>query len=478
MKVSTSTSSLDALDVDGVAIGVFEDLSLSGYTGDLTKYIEAANFKGKSGDIKILYTVDGFKAPKVALVGMGDKSKSTIETARVAAGKSTKALRKDGAKRVAIPSFENAQGAAEGALLGLYRLDELKTMNPESRPDLEELIFSGSEEEFGDWEKGQTIAHAQNFARRLGELPSNIATPTFFVEETKKQFEGVANVNIEVYDEEWAKSQKMGAFLSVAKGSHEPAKFMVINYQGGKEGDKPYAIVGKGITFDSGGISLKPSSGMGSMRGDCSGAAATIGALLGIAKLKLPINAVGITPLTENMPGGGATKPADVVFASNGKSIEVDNTDAEGRMILSDGLVYTEKTFEPHTIVDIATLTGAMNIALGEHYMGAFTRSDDLWKQLEESGKRTNENFWRMPLDDRYKKQLKSSLADLKNVGGRPAGSITAAMFLSEFVEMERWVHLDIAGSAWPSSEGPYVPKGNAGVPVRALIDLANSFTK
>jgi len=476
MKVTTVSTSISEVDADGVGIGIFEDLSSNDYSGDLSKYLEVSGFKGKQGELKILYSVEDISCPRVALVGLGKKKKDTLETARTAAGKSVKALRKDGAKRVAIPDFGNAQGAAEGAILGNYRFDELMTMNPEKRPELTEIVYCGSDEE--GWKKGKIIADSQNFARRLGELPSNIATPTFFTEETKKQFEGLSNVKISVYDEDWAREQKMGAFLSVAKGSHEPAKFMVIEYSGGNSDEKPYAVVGKGITFDSGGISLKSSGGMGAMRGDCSGAAAAIGTLFGIARLGLPINAVGVTPLTENMPGGSATKPADVVFASNGKSIEVDNTDAEGRMILSDGLVYTEKTYDPHTIVDIATLTGAMAVALGEYYIGAFTRSDELWGQLDTSGKNANERFWRMPVDDRYKKQLKSSLADLKNVGGRPAGSITAAMFLSEFVERNRWVHLDIAGSAWPSSEGAYTPKGNVGVPVRALIDLATTFVK
>lgn len=474
MQSREETSTLQELEVDGVVVGVYDDLSAQ--FGNLKDYLKIGKFEGKSGQKRLLFNVDDFKSPMVAAVGLGKKDDLTEEDMRVAAANGVKLLRDNGAKTVGIASLGNAKATAEGVFLGLYRFDELKTLNPEKRPSIEEVVFTGSPEEIEDWLEGKIIAEAQNLARRLGELPSNVATPTFFVEETIKAFKGVDNVKVKAYDKKWAEEQKMGAFLSVAKGSDEPAKFLVIEYEGAEKDQKPLAIVGKGITFDTGGISLKPSQNMGAMRGDCSGAAATIGSLLAIAKLGLNINAVGIAPLTENMPGGHATKPSDVVFASNGKSIEVENTDAEGRMILSDALVYAEKTYDPHTIVDIATLTGAMMIALGDHYIGAFTRSDELWQQLEKAGKKTGEPFWRMPLDKKYRKQIESSIADIKNTGGRPAGSITAAMFLAEFVERERWVHLDIAGMAWASAENGYKPKGNLGVPVRALIELARSF--
>ncbi len=476
MNETQEKTPLEELNVDGVVIGVYDDLSAQ--AGNLKEYLTIGKFEGKGGQKRLLFNIDGIKAPMVAVVGMGKKEEIDLETIRNAAADGVKLLRDNGAKSVGIASLGDARATAEGVFLGLYRFDELMTMNSEKRPNLEQIIFSGDEEEIKEWLIGKTIAEAQNFARRLGELPSNIATPTYFVKQTQEAFKGIDNVKIKAFDEKWAEKEKMGAFLSVAKGSDEPAKFLVIEYNGGSEGQKPLAFVGKGITFDSGGISIKPSANMGAMRGDCSGAAATIGTILAIAKLGLKVNAVGVAPLTENMPGGHATKPSDVVFASNGKSIEVENTDAEGRMILSDALVYTEKTFDPHTIIDIATLTGAMVIALGEHYIGTFTRDDKLWEELKEASYKAGEPFWRMPLDKKYRKQIESTIADIKNTGGRPAGSITAAMFLAEFVERNRWAHLDIAGKAWSSSEKGYKPKGNLGVPVRALVQFAINHQK
>lgn len=481
MELQTTSNGLDALSVDGIVVGIFEDsiseaLAKFAAKDYLTAFRDIDGFDAKTGESLLLFKVADVAAPRIALMGMGKQAELTAETVRKTAGAGAKLLRDNGAKSLAISAMGNAQAVAEGVLLALYRFDYLMTMNPEKRPTVDKIYFSGSADEIVAWEKGVKIAHAQNLARKLGEMPSNIATPTYFTEQAKEYLDNLRNVKINVYDEKWAAKQKMGAFLAVAKGTHEPAKFLVIEYTGGNPEDKPFAVIGKGITFDSGGISLKPSNGMGAMRGDCSGAAAAIGALYGIATLELPVNAVAVTPLTENMPGGDAIKPADVVFASNGKSIEVDNTDAEGRMILADALVYTEKTFQPHTVVDLATLTGAMMVALGEHYVGTFTRSDELFEQLDAAGKTTEERFWRMPLDDKYKNQIKSSLADVKNVGGRPAGSITAALFLSEFITLERWAHLDIAGAAWTSKASEYKPKGNIGVPVRALIQLAANF--
>jgi cytosol aminopeptidase len=479
MEITTSSDIISVVQADGLVIGVFSDNTIipDNISNDsLLQLLKNTNFEGKSGKKRIYYNVEGFNVKCIAVVGLNAKDDFNHEATRAAIATGVKYLREEGCKSVALPSFGYTQAAAEGALLGLYRFDELMTMNTETRPILDKLIYCGDETD--EWQNGVIVATAQNLARRLGELPSNIATPTFFTEEAKKALDGEENIKISIYDADWAKNEKMGAFLAVAKGSNEPAKFLVIEYTGGSPDEQPLAYVGKGITFDTGGISLKPAEMMGAMRGDCSGAAATIATLVAIAKLKLAINVVGVTPLTENMPSGHATKPSDVVFASNGKSIEIDNTDAEGRLVLSDALVYTEKTFKPHTIIDIATLTGAMMIALGEYYIGAFARSDELWNELKSAGEESGEEFWRMPLDKKYTKQLKSTLADLKNVGGRTGGSITAAMFLSEFVDLERWAHIDIAGTAWPSVEGPYKPKGNAGVPVRALIKFAEKFVK
>jgi len=286
------------------------------------------------------------------------------------------------------------------------------------------------------------------------------------------------------HDEAWANSVGMNAFMSVTKGSAEPGKILEIKYGGGKDGDSPLVLVGKGVTFDSGGISIKPSANMKLMRGDMGGAAAVVSATLAIAKLKLPINVVTITPLCENLPGPSSSKPGDIIYAMNGKTIEIDNTDAEGRLILADALYYASSTFKPHTIIDVATLTGAMDVALGSVFSGVFSSSDSLWKSLHSAGEREFDRFWRMPLDDGFASQINSSNADLCNTGGRSGGSCTAALFLKSFVAglekskqsgagSVRWAHIDIAGTMEASRALPYQRKGMTGRPTRALIDFA-----
>ncbi|MHA2251550.1 MAG: leucyl aminopeptidase [Candidatus Kariarchaeaceae archaeon] len=480
MKLSANENNIETLDVDAIIIGKYEGLESGGAFSRLKDRFEdilnLGDFEGKKKQKTLLYNMPGINAKRVVLVGLGKKEDADDETVRIASAKGVKKLRKLGAKTVAIEALnEDGQSTAEGVILGLYEFDELKQKKNDEKKELEEVIFTGTSDQTENWKQGLTIGEAQNQARRLAELPANIATPSYFTEHTKTMFEGVDNISILVHDEKWAEEKKMGAFLSVTRGSDEPAKFLEIRYTGGDDGDQPLIIVGKGITFDTGGISLKPSSGMGAMRGDCGGAAATIGTLLGIAKLQLPLNVIGLTPLTENMPSGRATKPSDVVFASNGKSIEVENTDAEGRLILSDALVYAE-TFKPHTVIDIATLTGAIGVALGKAFVGSFTRSDELWAEIEKAGMMTHERFWRMPLDKIYRKQIDSTIADMKNSGGRPGGASTAAMFLGEFIEMERWCHLDIAG-VMASKKSAYKPKGMAGFPVRALIQFARNLS-
>ena len=481
MEIKATEENLTNLSVDAIIVGVFKNGELSyNFPSDqnFEKYRDICGHNGKEGENKILYQVQKPSRFKVALIGLGSKVDFTSEKARIAAATGCKLLRDENAKSIAIGSFGFPQASAEGCILGLYRFTELKNKEEQEKATIELLQFSGTEKEIMAWNKGVIIANAQNFARKLAEMPANFATPTYFIDQIASFFESFENVEISVYDEIWAKKQKMGAFLSVAQGSNQPAKFAVIHYNGGQPDSSPLIFIGKGITFDTGGISLKPSQNMGLMRGDCTGAAVIISVLFGIVKLNLPINVVGIAPLTENMPGGKATKPSDVVFASNNKSIEVDNTDAEGRLILSDALVYAEKTFKPHTVIDVATLTGAISIALGEHYIGTFSRCNTLWEELKAAGELAGEEFWRMPLDSKYSKQLKSQIADIKNVGGRSGGAITATMFLSEFIKLKRWAHLDIAGSTWSSKENGYKPKGNIGVSVRALIQFSKTIAE
>ncbi|EJU02104.1 peptidase M17 leucyl aminopeptidase [Dacryopinax primogenitus] len=320
------------------------------------------------------------------------------------------------------------------------------------------------------------------------ELPANLMTPTAFCARMVKEFQGLGNVRVNVRDEAWAEEKGMRTFLSVTKGTDEPAKFFELHYSGAPAGEKPLAFVGKGITFDSGGISLKPAEGMKLMRGDMGGAATLLSAALAIVKLKLPINLVAVAPLTENLPGPKANKPGDIVYAMNGKTVEIDNTDAEGRLVLADALYYVTSEFKPHTVIDAATLTGAMMIALGEPYAGVFTNSDSLWNELQLSGKEEHDRFWRMPLDDDYVPQISQSNADLQNTGGRPAGACTAAIFLKAFVDgvegegsaqpRTRWAHVDIAGVMECTRPGPYQNKGMTGRPTRAFIDFARRLAE
>ncbi|KAG0692631.1 cytosol aminopeptidase family, catalytic domain-containing protein [Suillus ampliporus] len=357
-----------------------------------------------------------------------------------------------------------------------------------------------------DWDRGVIYADAQNFARTLMEMPANMMTPTAFCEHVKAKFSGIPDVEIIVRDEAWAADKGMRTFLSVTQGTDQPAKFLEIHYRGAPSKDaQPLAFVGKGITFDSGGISLKSSAGMKLMRGDMGGAAAVVSSLFASRQAPTPvrccclrstltliypncrINVVAVTPLCENLPGPKATKPGDVIYAMNGKSVEVDNTDAEGRLVLADALYYASTEFKPHTVIDVATLTGAMDTALGEIYTGVFTTSDTLWNRLSAAGESEYDRFWRMPLDEDYGPQIYSSNADLCNTGGRPAGACTAALFLKAFVDglegkdgqepSVRWAHIDIAGTMEFTRPVPYQEKGMTGRPVRALVEFVRRLS-
>ncbi|KAF8587050.1 leucine aminopeptidase [Ramaria rubella] len=452
--------------------------------------------KNKVGETKLFYNqVSGNPEALTALVSLGEKFASKKgdakrEVVRKAVGNGVKKLRDAGAKNVAIDASVDAHAAAVAAKLGLYKFTTLRTKEEDKNPEVAVEPLNGAASKDGlDWSTGIVYAESQNFARELMELPANIVTPTGFTERVKEAFKGIPNIEIHVRDTEWAKSKGMNTFLSVTKGTAEPAKFLEIHYKGASSKDsQPLAFVGKGITFDSGGISLKPPKGMKLMRGDMGGAATVVSSTLAIAKLELPINLVTVTPLTENLPGPTATKPGDIVYAMNGKTVEIDNTDAEGRLVLSDALYYTSTTYKPHTLIDVATLTGAMVISVGEVFSGVFSTSDTLWSELHAAGEAEYDRFWRMPLDDEFGPQIWSSNADLCNTGGAPGGSCTAALFLKEFVDgIEakdgeeaplRWAHIDIAGAMEATRSGPYTPVGMTGRPTRALVEFARRLTK
>ena len=320
-------------------------------------------------------------------------------------------------------------------------------------------------------DQGKSTGLGVNDARNLANLPGNICTPTYLAQQARKLSRDNTKLSVSVLEEKKMQELGMGSLLSVSAGSVQPAKLIVMNYKGGKSGQKPYVLVGKGITFDSGGISLKPGAKMDEMKFDMGGAASVFGTMRAVTEMELPLNVVAIVAAAENMPSGCATKPGDVVTSMSGKTIEVLNTDAEGRLVLCDALTYAER-FNPQAVIDIATLTGACVVALGSHASGLYANQDQLAEQLLAAGTESHDRAWRMPLWDDYQKQLKSNFADLANIGGPGGGSITAACFLSEFAQNYHWAHLDIAGSAWDSA-----PKGSTGRPValltRYLMDRA-----
>ncbi|KAK0500947.1 hypothetical protein EDD18DRAFT_1146702 [Armillaria luteobubalina] len=399
----------------------------------------------KVGTTRIFYNTPPQQLTALSSLGDGFEKKAGTakrEVVRKAVGSAVKAVKAiDGVKDVKIDASLDPHAAAVAAHLAQYSFT-LKTSPTPSRfdPNLKEPIPEklalSPDQSSKEWDHGVVYAESQNFARTLMEMPANIVTPTAFTERVKSAFAGIDNVEIFVRDEGMEETQK------------------VIDYCAPSKDDTPVAFVGKGITFDSGGISLKPSAAMKLMRGDMGGAASVVAATLAIAKLKLPVNLITITPLTENLPGPSATKPGDIIYAMNGKTVEVDNTDAEGRLVLADAIYYASTEYKPHTLIDVATLTGAMDTALGDLYSGVFTTSDQLWDQLRVAGETEFDRFWRMPLDDDYGPQIYSSNADLCNTGGRPAGACTAALFLKAFVEgidgdepSLKWAHIDIAGT-------------------------------
>ncbi|EHA99022.1 Cytosol aminopeptidase [Heterocephalus glaber] len=423
--------------------------------------------------------------PSVVLVGLGKRTAGVDEQENWHEGKENiRAAVAAGCRQVQdleLSSVEvdpcgDAQAAAEGAVLGLYEYDDLKQRK--------KMVVSAKLHGSGDqeaWQKGVLFASGQNLARQLMETPANEMTPTRFAEIIEKNLRGASSkTEVHIRPKCWIKEQEMGSFLSVAKGSDEPPVFLEIHYRGSPNASEaPLVFVGKGITFDSGGISIKASANMDLMRADMGGAATICSAIVSAAKLNLPVNIIGLAPLCENMPSGRANKPGDVVRARNGKTIQVDNTDAEGRLILADALCYAH-TFNPKLIINAATLTGAMDIALGSGATGVFTNSSWLWNKLFEASIETGDRVWRMPLFEHYTRQVVDcQLADVNNVGKyRSAGACTAAAFLREFVTHPKWAHLDIAGVMTNKDEVPYLRKGMTGRPTRTLIEFLLRFSQ
>jgi len=488
MEVKADSRQFHEIECDALAVAVFEgekpeDGSLAEINkrsnGVIASLIETGEFTGKSGESAYVHNPGEMKARRLLLLGAGKKEEITADSIRKIAGTAARTLRGKKARSFALlrrsqlPIGESAQAATEGALISLFDPDKYHTSD-KTENQLETMILVATGADSGDIhgsiERGRIIAEATNFAREVINEPANVMTPTELARlagEVAKDY----GLEIDVLDEARMKDLGMGAFLGVAQGSAEPAKIIVLTYSPKTESAETIAIVGKGVTFDTGGISIKPSDGMEKMKYDMAGGATTIGAMRAIAQLKPSVKIIGIVPTTENMPGGRAQRPGDVVRAMSGKTIEVINTDAEGRLILADAVAYARK-LGATKIVDLATLTGAVSIALGDVYV-ALLGTDQSWiDQVLAAGKKAGEKIWQLPLDKDYREQIKSEIADIKNVGGRKAGTITGAYFIREFVEDTPWAHLDIAGAAWNENGKPHLAVGPTGVCLRTLVNL------
>lgn len=465
----------------------FEELAGLGHVtgGVLSQAVSSGDFRGREGDRFLGYRRGDRGPERVLFAGIGPLDGLTSEKVRAAAGRAVRAAEPSRLGSLALclsylgPEVDPRwiQAAAEGLVLASWRFDELRSRpaegsGSEERPPRVEsavLVAEASQGLDRSVEVGHAFATGENRARTLQARPGNVATPTQLAAEAER-IAGEAGLSLEVLGPVEMEAQRMGALLSVAQGSDEEPRLMVLRHDGGDAGAPPLVLVGKGLTFDAGGISIKPAKGMEDMKYDMSGGAAVMGAMLAVGRLGIAANVIGVVPSSENLLNGSATKPGDVVFSRAGKSIEVINTDAEGRLILADALDYAA-AWNPAAIVDCATLTGACVIALGHHRSAVLGTDEDLIAEVRSAGDRAGQPCWPLPLDDQYRKQLKSDVADLRNVGGRPAGTITAACFLSEFVGNAPWAHLDIAGTAYGKTKKSYLRDGPNGTPCRLLLE-------
>lgn len=500
MKVELRAQDLLAYKGDALIVNCFEGVAQPGGAtgvvdralgGSITAAIRRREFKGKLHERLLLHTVGQLPVSWVLVIGLGKREEFTLDRVRSASAEAMRHLRGVGAHTVGsivhgtgiggLGASRAVCAVTEGALLGLYRFDTYKKPdeNGERVVRTLTLLECGKAKAAAMAEgvrRGRILAEAVNFARDLVNEPANTLTPSEMAARARKMASG-SGLTVKVLERADMKRLGMGALLGVAQGSHEPPKLIEVSYKGrkGKGAGPRLGLVGKGLTFDSGGISIKPSEGMEAMKGDMAGGATVLAAIKGIAALKLPVDVTAIVPATENMPSGTAQRPGDIVKAMNGKTIEVINTDAEGRLILADALCYACDRSLTH-LVDVATLTGACVIALGAVRTGAFTNNPELMRQVREASEQAGEKLWELPMDDEYGEQIKSDCADLKNVGGKKGGPITGAKLLANFVGKTPWVHLDIAGTSQAEKDSGYQVKGATGAMVRTLIHVAMSF--
>jgi len=461
LKVASSDSAVQAAAADLLA------------SGEVT---------GKPLETNLLHKPANLKGKRLLLVSGGSAKKFAAYDLRRVAGTAARALKSRGIRSFAfvapqgMAEDEAVRAIVEGVLVGNFDPDYYRSDRKDQKIDAVTVVASGDKaalEKLAN--EAQIIGESQNFTRDLVNEPSNRMTPTILAERAKKMSAEVG-LKCEVYGADKIKELKMGAFWSVAQGSDEPPALIVMTYEPAGAPAKPVlGLVGKGITFDTGGISIKPADGMEKMKYDMAGGATMIGAMRAIALLKPRVKVIGIVCATENMPSGKAQKPGDVQIAMSGKSIEIINTDAEGRLVLADGLHYAKQLGCTH-LVDAATLTGAVVVALGFTNVGIFTNDDDMYNRFKAANRKAGEKMWRLPLDDEYKEQIRSSIADIMNSGGRWGGAVTAAMFLKEFAEDTPWIHLDIAGTAWMEDQKPWIAKGPSGIALRSLVEFVKGF--
>ena len=497
LQVGVSSQPPTACGVDALVVNVFTDekpseSSLSALdgalNGELTRLADLGELPAKLYQTVLLPTNGSIAAPRLLLVGSGKRVDFSTNLARNVAGAAVRALLRRPVETAAFwlrgssDDVDLVEVTANGAVLATYDPGEYKTHRESPSKQFTTVTILESIPQRASTadaraQRGRILGDAANFARHLANAPGNVLTPQKFVDEAMGAGQ-TAGLDVDVLDRARMAQLGMGALLAVAEGSEQPPAMLVMRHRGGSGDEIDLSLIGKGVTFDTGGISIKPAAEMHFMKEDMAGGAATVGAMLAISRLGLKLNVLGIVPLVENMPSGHAMRPGDVLTALNGKTIEVLNTDAEGRLILADALGYAQK-LGAKRLVDAATLTGAVVIALGTEAAAVLGSSQDWVDQVSASGNAVGERMWQLPLYDEYLEQLKSEVADVANVGGRAAGTITAAKFLQQFIDDGvDWAHLDIAGTAWLEREVPYLAKGPTGFPLRAFVDLAARLEK
>ncbi|WP_041742361.1 leucyl aminopeptidase [Collimonas fungivorans] len=487
IKTIDAKTSIASLKAGCIAVGIYENKKLSPQaqaldkSGEITAALKSGDISGKPGSTLLLRKIAGVAAERVLLIGLGADGELSDKVMSMAALCVARVIATLGGNDavLALPfdaiKERDLAWAIRSSILVLressYRSDTLKSKKETTLSGVKKVAFLVAAAKAAVAKEavaqGLALANGIDLTKELGNLPGNVCTPTYLAN-TAKKLAKEFKLSVEVLDRKQLEALKMGSFLSVARGGGEAPKFIIIKHLGGKAKDAPTVLVGKGITFDTGGISLKGGAGMDEMKYDMCGAGSVLGTIRAIAELKLKLNVIGVIPATENMPSGTATKPGDIVTSMSGQTIEILNTDAEGRLVLCDALTYVER-FKPAAVVDIATLTGACVTSLGHHNSGLFTRHDSahdaLANELLSAGKATGDTAWRMPIEDSYQEQLKSNFADMANIGGPAGGSITAACFLERYTKKYTWAHLDIAGTAWKSGAA----KGATGRPVALL---------